>query len=194
MTAGRYPHSEVTADPDPADAPFRFAVEKRRDFSPEAPAALRIQCENRTSSAQRIGFGPVAPFSRLWSRPDGVLVLVPSDREFQRRAFGTDDRIVPDHPVDGCWQPNRVRFMVLDVLRYRSLDAGESVTTEYVILDYPEREIMEATMDEWYGPDSDRDRCLPAGEYRFEASYPPKTGTETSWDEFDWGFTVTIAE
>lgn len=71
---------------------------------------------------------------------------------------------------------------------------GECIQTEYAVLHYPEQEIMEATMDEWFGPKSESDVCLPVGEYRFEESFPPKRRTDTTWEEFTWGFTLTIEE
>ncbi len=49
-------------------------------------------------------------------------------------------------------------------------------------------------MDKWFGPEPESDDCLPAGEYRFEESFPPKRGTDTTWEGFTWGFTIAIGE
>ncbi|WP_143423176.1 hypothetical protein [Halegenticoccus soli] len=57
MATGRYPRVEVTADPSPRTAPFRFTVEKLTDCSPQTPAQIKISCEYRASTAQSIGSG-----------------------------------------------------------------------------------------------------------------------------------------
>ena len=81
-----------------------------------------------------------------------------------------------------------------DVLIWRSLDADESIQTEYTLLRYPEQEIAEATMDKRFGPESESDDCLPAGEYRFEESFTSKFVTDATWEELTWGFTLAIEE
>ncbi|RDI70633.1 hypothetical protein [Halopelagius longus] len=194
MPSERYPNVAVAADQQPRDAPFRLGVEKGRDFSPDAPARIRVTFENRSSTEQTVGFGPIPPFSEIWSEGDGLLVLVPSDAAVRRHALGTDEEILPDRPVDGCWQTNPVRFVRHDVLRWRTLDAGERVRTEYAVLRHPEREILAATTDEWVSVRSESDGCLPAGEYRFEESFPPDPRTDAAWDEFEWGFSLDIEE
>ena len=194
MSLERYPSVTVTGDPQPRDVPFRLRVEKLRDFSPDAPALIRASFENRSSTEQTGGFGPIQPLSSIWSEGDGLLVLVPSDGAIQKYAFGTDEQVIPDHPVEGCWQTKLVHFILHDVLRWRSLDAGECIQTEYTVLQYPEQEIMEATMDKWFGPQSESDGCLPVGEYRFEESFTPRFGADVTWEEFSWGFTLTIEE
>ncbi len=194
MSSERYPSVDVIGDPPPGNGTFRLGVEKLCDFSPDAPARIRGSFENRSSKKQTVGFGPIHPFSNIWSEGDCLLVLVPTDREIQRYALGTDERIIPDHPVDGCWQTNSVHFIRHDVLIWRSLDADESIQTEYTLLRYPEQEIAEATMDKRFGPESESDDCLPAGEYRFEESFTSKFVTDTTWEEFTWGFTLTIEE
>lgn len=194
MSSKRYPSIAVTGDTQSRNVPFRLGVEKLRDFSADAPARIRGTFENHSSTEQTVGFGPIQPFSNIWSDGDSLLVLIPTDREVQRYALGTDEQIIPDNPVEGCWQTTLVRFIRHDALRWQSLDAGKRIQTEYAVLHYPRQEIMEATIDEWFGPQSESDDCLPAGEYRFEESFPPKLGTDATWDEFTWGFTLTIEE
>ncbi|WP_231182946.1 hypothetical protein [Haladaptatus sp. DYF46] len=194
MPSERYPSVDVTRDSQPRDVPFRLEVEKVRDFSPTAPARIRCSFENRSSTKQTVGIGPIQPFSNIWSKGESPLVLVPTERDVQRYALGTDEQIIPDQPVDGCWQTNTVRFVRHDVLRWRSFASSECIQTEYAILHYPEQEILDATMDKWFGPKTESDVCLPAGEYRFEESFTPKFRANATWKEFTWGFTLTIGE
>ena len=112
----------------------------------------------------------------------------------QKYVFGTDEQIIPDSSVNGCWRTKRVHFIHHDVLRLQILGVGEYVQTEYTVLHYLEQEIMEATMDEWVGPQSESDFCLPAEECRFKESFTPKFGRDVMWNEFTWGFTLTIEE
>ena len=67
--------------------------------------------------------------------------------------LGTNEQMIPDNPVEGCWLTNLVRFIRHDVLKWQSLDAGKRILTEYALLHNPEQEIMEATIDEWFGPE-----------------------------------------
>ena len=192
MVSGRYPCITVTEDPQPSDAPFRLGVEKLRDFSTDAPARIRGSFENCSAEERTVGFGAIQPFSGLWSEDDHWLVLIPTDREIQRHVFGLDERIIPDRPVEGCWRTNLVHFVRPDVLRWRTLDAGECVQTEYAVLHYPEREILEAMMDTWVSSRSEREGCLPAGDHRFVESFVPKFRADTTWEEFDWSYTLSI--
>ncbi|WP_227354125.1 hypothetical protein [Haladaptatus salinisoli] len=199
MAYGRYPSVDVGGDPQPTGTPFRLRVEKRRGFSPDAPARIRVAFENRSTTERTVGFGPIHPFSGIWSEGDGSLVLLPRGRALRTHVFGTDERIVPDRPVDGCWRTNLVRLVRPDVLRWRSLDAGERVRTEYSVLQYPEREIAEATNAARFGAEAETEGRLPAGEYRFEDSFLPRSGVSAfeergTWREFTRGFTVTVGE
>ncbi|REA05084.1 hypothetical protein DEQ92_02015 [Haloferax sp. Atlit-6N] len=194
MPSERYPNVDVTGDSQPRDVPFRVRAEKLRDFSPDSPARVRGSFENCSSMEQTVGFGPIQPFSTIWCEGECLLVVIPIDREIQRYALGTDEQIIPDEPVEGCWETNIVRLIRHDVLRWQSLDAGECIQTEYAVLHYPEQEILEATTDKWVGSQSESDDCLQAGEYRFEESFQPKFGTKATWEEFTWGFTITIEE
>lgn len=194
MPSERYPNVDVTGGSQSRDVPFRVGVEKICGFSPDSPARIRGWFENRSSAQQTVGFGPIQPFSNIWSEGKSTLVLIPIDREIQRHALGTDEQIIPDEPVEGCWETNTVRLIRHDVLRWQSLDAGECIQTEYAVLQYPEQEILEGTTNKRAGPQSDSDDCLPADEYRFEESFQPKLGMETTWNEFKWGFTITIEE
>jgi hypothetical protein len=199
MDPGRYPSVDVAGDPQPTDAPFRLGVEKLRGFSPDAPARVRAVFENQSSTEQTVGFGSIRPFSNVWSRGDSPLVLVPSERELQKHVFGTDERIVPDRPVGGCWRTNLVHLVRPDVLRWQSLDAGECIRTDYAVLHYPERDIAEATNTVWFGADTETEDCLPARDYFFEESFLSRSvisafGEKETWREFDWGFTFTIGE
>lgn len=193
MASGRFPSVDVAGDPQPTDVPFRITVGVVNEFSAHEPARIWVSFENCSEMAKTVGSGPIFPLSSIRCE-EGPIVLVPTDEWIQRYAFGTDEQIIPDRPVDGCWQTNLVRFVRHDVLRWQSLDAGECIETEYTVLQYPEREIMEATVDEWFGPQSESDVCLPEGVYRFEESFLPKFGTEATWDEFAWSFTLTIGE
>ncbi|AFK19103.1 hypothetical protein E6P09_09995 [Haloferax mediterranei ATCC 33500] len=194
MSSERFPSIDVTGDQQPKDVPFRLGIEKVRDFSSDEPARIRVSFENRASTEQIVGFGAIQPFTNIWCEGEFPIVLVPSDTGIQKYAFGTDEQIIPDRPVEGCWQTNLVRFSCNDVLRFRPLDVGETMQTEYTVLQYPEREILEATTDKWFGPVAESDVCLPAGKYRFVDSFLPRFRTDTTWDEFDWGFTLTIEE
>lgn len=149
--------------------------------------------ENYSEMEQTVGGGPIFPLSSIWCR-NSSLVLAPSDESIQQFAFGTNEQLIPDPPVEECWQPKPVRFVRHDVLRWHSLDTGECVRTEYAVLHYPEREILEATMTNRVGAESEPDDCLLAGDYRFEQSFLPAFGTDASWEEFTWGFTLTIGE
>lgn len=194
MASGRYPRITATEGPQPSNVPFQLGVEKLRDFSPEAPARIRGSFENCFSEEQTVSFGAIQPYSSIWSEDEGWLVLIPSEREIQKHVFGTDEQIIPDHPVEGCWQTNLVHFIRPDVLRWQSLDAGECIQTEYSVLHYPEREILEATMDKWVSTRPKDKGCLPAGEHRFTESFVPKYRTDTTWEEFEWSYTLTIEE
>lgn len=134
MSSKRYPNITVTGDTQPRDVPFRLGVEKLRDFSADAPARICGSFENRSSTEQTVGFGPVQPFSNIWNEDNSLHVLIPTDREVQKYALGTDEQIIPDNPVEGCWQTNLVRFIRHDVLRWQSLDAGKRIQTEYAVL------------------------------------------------------------
>jgi hypothetical protein len=191
MVSERFPDVTIAADPQPSDVPFRLAVEVRNGFTPEAPARVLVSIENCAEGAEQVGGGDIFPLSDIWFE-DSPLVLLPTDAVIQQFTFGTDERIVPTRPIDGCWQTNPVFIMRWDVLRFRTLAAGETVTTEYAVLHYPEREILEARGEVWYGPESEPE-CLPAGEHRFEEVLHRRTG-ELSWDEFEWGFTLTLEE
>lgn len=193
MVSERFPGVDVTDDPQPADAPFRLSTDVLTEFSPDTPAQILVSFENRSSIEQTVGGGPIFPVSNVWCL-ENLLALIPSDESIQRYAFGTDEQIIPDHPVDGCWRTKLVYIVRHDVLRWQSLDVGERIQTEYTVLQYPEQEIMDATMDVWFGPQSESDVCLPAGEYRFEESFLPKFGTDATFEEFTWGFTLTIEE
>lgn len=194
MPSDRYPAVSVSADPHPTDAPFGFGVERLRDFAPDSPALIRVWFENRSGTDQTVGFGPIRPFSCVWSEGDGRLVLLPTDAAVRARAFGADGEILPDRPVDGCWQTNAVRFVRHDVLRWRSLAPGQRVRADYAVLHYPERAILEATGGTRVEPERDSDDCLPAGTYRFEDRFPPKPTTGATWREFAWGFSLSVAE
>ncbi|WP_233204282.1 hypothetical protein [Halegenticoccus soli] len=107
----------------------------------------------------------------------------------------TDEPIIPTYPIDGCWQTTLVRFSVPDVIRNQSLDPGERIQAEYAVLYYPEREILEATMDIWNASSVPSDKgCLLAGEYRFEESFMPRRRRDKHWEDFSWGFTLTLSE
>ncbi|MFK5602957.1 MULTISPECIES: hypothetical protein [Haloferax] len=194
MASGRYPRITVTEGPQPIKKPFQLSMEKLRDFSSDAPAQIRGSFENLSSEEQTVGFGSIQPYSSIWSEGHGWLVLIPSDRQVQKLAFGTDEQIIPDRPVDGCWQANLVHFVLPDVLRWQSLDAGECIQTDYTVLHYPEQEILEATMDKWVSNRPEDMSCLPAGKHRFTESFAPKVRAETTWEEFEWRYTLTIEE
>ena len=193
MASGRFPNVDVAGDPPPTDVPFRPTVRVVNEFSVYEPARIQISFENCSEMEETVGSGLIFPFSNIWSQ-EGPIVLIPTDEWIQQYALGTDAQIIPDQPVDKCWQTNLVRFTRYDVLRWQSLATDECIQTDYTVLHYPEQEIMEATMDEWFGPHSENDVCLPAGKYRFEESFLPKFKTDTTWDEFSWGFTLTIGE
>lgn len=141
-----------------------------------------------------VGFGAIQPYSSIWSEDEGWLVLLPSKREIQKHVFGTDEQIFPDRSVEGCWQTNFVHFVLSDVLKWQSLDAGECIQTEYSALHYPEREILDATMYKWVSTRSIDTRCLPPGDHRFTESFVPKIRADTTWEEFEWSYTLTIEE
>lgn len=191
MASGRFPSVAGTGDPQPTDVPFRITVGVLNPFSADEPARIRVSFENCSEMEKTVGSGPIFPFSSIWCK-EGPLVLVPSDESIQQFAFGTDEQIIPEHPVEGCWRTNLVRFGPHDVLRWHSLAAGEYIRTEYTVLHYPEREIMEAAMTKWFGSDAEIQACLSQGDYRFEQSFLPKFRTDVSWEEFTWGFTLTI--
>lgn len=191
MSSGRFPSVDVAGDPPPTDVPFRITAEVVNGFSPIEPARIRASLKNCSEMEQTVGGGPIFPLSNIWCT-EGPLVLIPSNEWIHQYAFGTDEKIIPDSPVDGCWQTNLVRFACNDVLRWRSLEGGECIQTEYAVLHYPEQEIMEATVDEWFGPQSETEECLPTGEYRFEEPFLPKLRTDASWEEFTWGLTLTL--
>ncbi|ELZ89362.1 hypothetical protein [Haloferax sulfurifontis] len=194
MASGRYPRITVAEGSQPSKEPFQLSVEKLRDFSSDAPAQIRSSFENLSPEAQTVGFGSIQPYSSIWSDGQGWLVLIPSDRQVQNHAFGTDEQIIPDRPVEGCWQTNLVHFVLPDVLRWQSLDAGECIQTEYTVLHYPEREILEATMDKWVSNRPEDMGCLPAEEHRFTESFVPKARADTAWEAFEWSYTLTIEE
>ena len=194
MASGRYPRITVTEGPQPSNVPFRLGVEKLRDFSPDGPARIRGSFENRSLEEQTVGFGAIQPYSNIWSEDEGWLVLILSDREMQKHIFGTDKRIIPDRPVEGCWQTNLVHFGCPDVLRWQSLNAGECIQTEYTVLHYPEREILEATMDKWVSTRPEEKGCVPAGDHRFTESFLPRARVDTTWEEFNWSYTLSIEE
>jgi hypothetical protein len=214
MDSERFPPVTVSLDSQPTDVPFRLGVEVRNGFTPEEPARLRISFENCSEREQRVGGGDIFPVSNIWN-DDAHLVLIPTDESIQKFAFGPEKRIIPDQPTDGCWQTNLVHLIVKSVLRWRTLTSGETISTEYAVLHYPEREIMEATTDLWYGSASERDGCLPAGDYRFEQDFQRWTVREFPDSEdsaeidrlaeyisekgvpmsgFNWGFTLTLGE
>lgn len=203
MPSGRYPSVDVVADPVPDDLPFVFEVELLNGYSPEHPARLAITLANRSSTQQRLLLGRIQPFSSLWSQDGGLLVLVPTSDFVRQHGFGTDEQIIPDAPVDGCWRTRLVEFVALDSLTKRRFDAGEYVRTEYALLDYPQREILDANHDEWFGDLPEHDGCLPAGDYQFEDTYhePPEVPADmhgprsnAMGDSFTWGFTLTLGE
>ncbi|ELZ96821.1 hypothetical protein C440_03568 [Haloferax mucosum ATCC BAA-1512] len=141
-----------------------------------------------------VGFGAIQPYSSLWSEDEGWLVLIPSNRETQKHVFGTDEQIIPDRPVDGCWQTNPINFARPDVRNWQSLNARECIQAEYAVLHYPEREILAATMDTWVSNRPEEMGCLPVGEHRFTESFVPKSRAETTWEAFEWSYTLTIEE
>lgn len=193
MASGRFPSVAGAGDPHPTDVPFRLTVGVLNDFSADEPARIRVSFENCAEMETTVGGGPIFPFASIWCK-EGSLVLIPSDEPIQQYAFGTDEQLIPDRPVDGCWQTKFVHFVRHDVLRWHSLDAGECIGTEYTVLGYPEREVPEAAMTNWVGADAESDGCLPVGDYRFEQSFLPEFGTDAPWEAFTWGFTLTIGE
>jgi hypothetical protein len=186
-----FPTVSVAPDPHPSGAPFRLDVTCNRGFSADAPAQLAARVENVSGREQTVGFGPAGPVSTVWS-DDGRLVLVPTDRSVQRSAFGTDDPVVTDRPIDGCWQPRPDRLIRHDVLRWEHVPAGGHAAAEYALLDYGEPERGAGPVPGDAAPETTA--YLPPGDYRFEESYPPPFDGEENWAEFRWGFTVTLED
>jgi hypothetical protein len=186
-----FPTVSVAPDPPPSDTPFVFEVTCDRGFSADAPALFAATLENASEREQTVGLGPAGPLSAVWSC-DGRLALVPRSRQLQQYAFGTDEQIVPDRPVDGCWQTLPGRLIRHDVLRWARLSVGGHAAAEYVLLDdgTPDCETGPVPGD----PPPGTAACLPAGEYRFEESYPPPVDGEADWVEFRWGITVTLGD
>lgn len=124
-----------------------FTGEILRQASDEAPARVRAILSNDGESGVEVGYGPTLLFTdnagsindwpeELVLDPDGY--IGPWDDPYQSE--------------DGCWCfPKEGSRLVQSILEWRTLDPGQSVSTEYSVYTL-----------------GDSRPCLPTGTYQFQ--------------------------
>jgi len=174
-------------DEQPPTASVTVSVE--RQFSATRPAKIEITYTNTAESSRKIDFQASPPFSEYVSTGQAPpnLAIIPDDHSHMapvreskqdsetgsltvRKSIDTDSTdersLVPETPVEGCWATNG--FSVYGVAHPKTLEPGESVAEEYVVL----------------GQSADS-TCLPSGSARFEQAGYFEDGQS-------WGFTIEL--
>lgn len=179
---GRFPEVAVEADAVADERAVSVEVEAERSFTEARPARLRVRFTNAADRTRRFFLGASPPFSTYTGRHaagGAKLVLVPDAREDTFAAdpaeqTADDDtetasryRLVPTEPIGGCWYAGKVVGSAA-VREASELEPGEAIAERYTLLGHPLNE-----------------RCLPAGEYRFEDER--YFGTDGPW-----GFSVSL--
>lgn len=168
-----YPTVAVTGDPVPSDWQVNITLEVVEQFTEHSPAGLRTEFMNDAPTTRTFlsGLGP--PFGPLvghTERGERIHVIPDDDSNPSAGAFPS---MVPQSPVDGCWQLN-TSYGIDDVGIMWPAEPGATSTMTYAVLND-----LEAT------------DCLPIGEYRFEAEWGERY--EDNEDVYhSWGFTLVL--
>lgn len=172
--AKSYPTVSVTTDTVTTTRDVSVTVEVVQQFTDQSPAQLDIQFRNTAERSRNFLFGPVVPFGPLASTSESpsVLHVVPADTS--NRADPYVD-VIPDRPVDGCWQLADRYDLVDRGTRWPAPPGGTTKRT-YAVLNDP-----------------DTDECHPPGEYPFSGEWGERDDDDSDhW--FSWGFALVIHE
>lgn len=125
---------------------------------------LRARLTNSTDSAHRLVYAAELPFPVLTAESDAGDVLVASSL-FEADSAADCPRTTP------VSRPGTLG---------RTFAPGESVATTYAVANHGENAV-----------------CFPSGTYAFRARYAVGTDSnlldESTDDEFEWGFTLTVS-
>ena len=132
------------------------------------PTILKIIFSNIDDVEHTFETGFPAPIRpQIAVSDDGSILILVSKNETDM----TD--IIPQSPIDGCWEAKRSDFEVWDKRGGTRLPPGENIEREYVLLADPESE-----------------SCFSPGEYEFSGTYwidPATDGSKRNWD-----FTIRV--
>lgn len=157
-----------------SDGVGEWSVGIENQFKRTEPARIEITFENTLDESEEFTFGPTPPFSSLWGKHDegSQLVLVPIDSthvSVRDRNGDGEYTLVPDEPVDGCWQS--VDELILEDSQVRmTIGPGEIVKRKYSVVGA-----------------HDNDECLPVGRYSFESEE-----LKRNEEHFSFGFTIDL--
>lgn len=164
-----YPDLAFEPDPVPEDASVSICIEPVSPFTDEHPARFAVELTNEGDSSLTFGFAispPYPPYAASHRSEAAELVILPDYREYVTPRDGT---FVPDEPDDGCWRALE-RPGGLDKGLEETLEPGETIREEYVLLGAPDGE------------------CLVPGTYRTENERYDPVGYEP------WGFEITLSQ
>lgn len=192
-----YPDVSVEGTAVADDRAFAPEITVTRQFSPDAPALVRIELTNEASTNTEIGLAHTVPFDTMTGDlTDGSasLYLVPESGSVRGDGVARDpppggESLIPAEPIDGCWRVNEYP-LVRESGKLWNAEPGATLRREHAVLDGPESE-----------------SCLHPGTYRFAVDWTetPRhdlrgvmgeqqySRTEDS-TSYSWAFTVSLDE
>jgi hypothetical protein len=150
----------LQADKTPKGLPAEITPSLERGMTDEEPPRLRITFASVASEQKEFHFGHFAPFSNYFgeSEEGSKLVLLPDERDHlnpePRKYYENKSRLVPDEPIDGCWEIPTTYLAPDEIQAGQTLQPEEEISEGYTVLNHPEN-----------------DGCFPPGEYHFSQSY-----------------------
>lgn len=176
----RNPDVSVYVDSAPPEFDFSLTARVTSQFTRTSPTRLEISLTNEAAETREFLFGASPPFSRIFPEGPSRVVLIPEANDHISPISAGDDQdddtsdrtrnLIPTHPSNGCWKL-QTDIAVFGSGTRMTLDPGETIRESYAVLG-----------------GSGGVRCLPAGQYRFEA--PNYRGEDRSWG----GLAVTLEE
>jgi hypothetical protein len=111
-------------------------VKATRQFSDSTPAKIKISFTNISDSEIPFTFGATPPFSQYISQDNSSsrLIIIPKTNN-SHIVVKKPHKLPPEKPVNGCWRlPGNVT--VYPRAKKTEIDAGETISEEYVVLNY----------------------------------------------------------
>ncbi|MFB6254645.1 MAG: hypothetical protein ABEI06_08550 [Halobacteriaceae archaeon] len=159
-------NNDSPREPTPkGDTLVTFEATNILSFSQDHPGRVRLTITNTSDHQLKLIGGPTPPFSTYASTDEALYVIPKEANENNVGSVNTSRDLVPNHPIDGCWQLADEPF-INAIAQMHTLDPSEQVTRQYSILGAPNT------------------ACLSAGTYQFtntlSTQIPDKSITATS--------------
>ncbi|WP_170864890.1 hypothetical protein [Halogranum amylolyticum] len=142
-----------------------------REFTSQAPPAVRLTLTNISSTQHEVFTGFTPPFSQYVlhqssGAEENMCIVVPSS--YPR----ADDVVVPTAMEEGCWTAEDIPS-ILETGMIKELDSGESISEVYTVLNH-----------------SSNDSCYPVGKY----TSLDQIAIDDQENESEISFAITVVE